>query len=98
MSCFEGENGRKPLIPCKTVRYTYIMTYMARKLLNPRKFWHQGCWGLEHVFGHQNLFNVLGQHIDRDVGGPLRELCCVLCYFSGSGMVCSAMQAVLAED
>ena len=43
------------------------MTYMARKLLNPRKFWHQG---LEHVFGHQNFFNVLGQHIDRDVGGP----------------------------
>ena len=46
---------------------------MVRKLLNPRKFWHQGCWGLEHFFGHQNYFNVVGQHIDRDVGGPLRR-------------------------
>ena len=46
------------------------MTYMVRKLFDPRKFWHQGCGGFEHLFGHQNFFNVVGQDIDRDVGGP----------------------------
>ena len=43
MSCFEGKTGRKPLITCKTVCYTYIMIYMVKNLFLPRKFWHQGC-------------------------------------------------------
>ena len=38
MSCFEGKNGRKPLITCKTVGYTYIMTYMLESCGIPGNF------------------------------------------------------------
>ena len=50
---------RKTLIPCQTVGYTYIMTYMVRKLLIPRNFGHQGCvWGWR-VFLASRFFSTL---------------------------------------
>ena len=34
------------------------MTYMVRKLLNPRKFWHQGCGGWS-IFVAARIFSTL---------------------------------------
>ena len=32
MSCFEGKTGRKPLITCKIVCYTYVTTYLYPRI------------------------------------------------------------------
>ena len=47
------------------------MTYMVRKLIMPRKFWHQGCGRLEHYFDRYYFFNAAGNCCDPDLGEPL---------------------------
>ena len=43
---------------------------MVRKLFIPRKFWHQGCGGLDHLLGRYNFFNAAGYGCDPDLGEP----------------------------